>query len=129
MKKIFFCCLLTIMIFGCNQSNKNNNKQSAENEEIKTEEEISTNCNCSSDLEISTPQFADNKNSIIICFDDIRNYYDEFESYFFKIYNCKDDSVIFDKNYGPDKCLLKVNDSTIIVTIQDYFCKSTKMFY
>ena len=115
MIKNFILCLLILFVFGCKQNLKEENKQLVIEGVNELNEELSSkNCHCQSDREISTPQFIDDKNGIIICFDDIRSYYDEFESYFFTIYDCIGDSVIFDKNYGPDNCLMKVNDSTII---------------
>lgn len=115
MNKNFILCFLILIVIGCNQKPKEDNKQLVIERVNELDKELaSKNCQCQSDREISTPQFTDEKNSIVICFDDIRSYYDEFQTSFFTIYDCKDDSVIFDKNYGPDKCLMKVNDSTII---------------
>ena len=110
MNKYFMLCFLILIVIGCNQKPKEDNKQLVIE---RVNELASKNCQCQSDREISTPQFTDEKNGIVICFNDIRSYYDEFQTSSFTIYDCKDDSVIFDK-IGQDKCLMEVNDSTII---------------
>ena len=113
MNKIFILCFL--ILISCSQKPK----EDVEPPKIKKindleKLQVSKKCQCQSAREISTPQFIDEINGTVICFDDIRNYYDEFETNFFTIYDCIGDSVIFDKNYGPDKCLMKDSDSIVV---------------